>query len=58
MLEVAIESAQIFDDTFEKNHSPAKAGPTRTNVTSTSMKFVLGNNKCKDVGGRSKDTSH
>ena len=55
MLEEAIKSAQIFDDTSEKLHS-IKFPPARTNVSTQTFKFNNNANKQKEVCGRTNDT--
>ena len=55
MLEEAIKSAQIFDDTLEKSHA-TKFPPARTNVSMPTSKFNNNANKQKEVGGGTNDT--
>ena len=55
MLEEAIKSAQIFDDTLEKSHA-AKFPPARTSMPTPTSKFINNVNKRKEVGGGTNDT--
>ena len=55
ILEEAIKSAQIFDDTLKKSHI-AKFLPARTNVSTPTSKFNNNANKWKEVGGGTNDT--
>ena len=55
MLEEAIKSAQIFDDTLEKSHA-ARFPSARTNVTTPTSKFNNNANKRKKLGEGTNDT--